>query len=160
VTATAVLTLSVAKPASPLVSWNRKDEDPAGLAGDPTVDTEYTLCVFDAAGLVVQATAPAGGTCDARPCWRATGSGFRYHDRARSSDGLQQIDLRQKDPDHANLKVKAKGPNLHLPASLAGVASPVVAELHARDALVDACWQSSFPVDATKRSAKTLKAKN
>lgn len=108
----------------------------------------------------MQATAPPGDTCDAGPCWRATGSGFRYHDRARSSDGLEQIDLRQKDPDHANVKVKAKGPNLHLPASLADVASPVVAELLGHNAAHDQCWQSSFPADATKRSAKTLKARN
>ena len=133
---TGVLTLSVAKAANPRLSWNRKDRFPtAALLGDPNVDTEYTLCVFDAAARLVQVTAPPASTCAAGPCWRATGSGFRYHDRTRSSGGLEQIDLQQKDAQHIDLKVTAKGPNLQLPASLAGVASPVIAELHARNPL-------------------------
>ena len=161
VMATAILTLSVAKPAAPVVSWRRTeiDTDTSPVfrpVGDPRVDTEYTLCVFDAVGLVAEAVAPPAGTCGARPCWRGTRTGFQYHDRARASDGLEQIDLRAKDPLHGILKLKAKGSNLHLPASLAGVASPVVAELRAHNTAHDQCWQSSFPSDATKRRAKTL----
>jgi len=161
VTATATLKLSVTKPASAVLSWSRKDASPViGPVGDPRIDTDYTLCVFDALGLVAGATTPPAGTCDGRPCWRATRSGFRYHDGARASDGLGQIDLRAKDLFHGGLKVKAKGPNLHLPALLAGIVSPVVAELRGHNVSHDQCWQSSFPSDATKRSASTLKARN
>jgi cysteine-rich repeat protein len=164
VTGTAILTLSVAKPAAPVVSWRRTDTSPVFRpVGDPRVDTEYTLCVFDAVGLVAgAAAAPPAGTCGARPCWRGTRTGFQYHDRARASDGLEEIDLRTQDPSHGTLKVKAKGSDLHLPASLAGIVAPVVVELRAQNASHDhdQCWQSSFPADATQRSTKTLKARN
>jgi hypothetical protein len=66
VTGSAILTLSVAKPPAPVVSWrrtdNRTDTSPEFRpVGDPRVDTEYTLCVFDAVGLVAgAAAAPAG----------------------------------------------------------------------------------------------------
>ena len=165
VTGSAILTLSVAKPPAPVVSWrrtdNRTDTSPEFRpVGDPRVDTEYTLCVFDAVGLVAGAAAPPAGTCGARPCWRGTRFGFHYHDRARASDGLEQIDLRAKDPLHGTLKLKAKGSNLHLPTSLAGIVAPVVAELRGHNASHDQCWQSSFSADAMQRSAKTLKARN
>ena len=161
VTGTAILTLSVAKPAAPVVSWRRTDTSPVFRpVGDPRVDTEYTLCVFDAVGLVAGAAAPPAGTCGARPCWRGTRTGFQYHDRARASDGLEQIDLRAQDPSHGTLKVKAKGSDLHLPASLAGIVAPVVAELRGHKRSGDQCWQSSFSADVTQRSAKTLKARN
>jgi hypothetical protein len=79
---------------------------------------------------------------------------------ARASDGLEEIDLRAKDPFHGTLKVKAKGPDLHLPASLAGIVAPVVAELRGHNASHDQCWPSSFSADATQRSAQALKARN
>jgi cysteine-rich repeat protein len=161
VTGSAILTLSVAKPAAPVVSWRRTDTSPVFRPlGDPRIDTEYTLCVFDAVGVIAGAAAAPAGTCGARPCWRGTRFGFQYHDRARASDGLEQIDVRGEDSFHGSLKVTAKGSDLHLPASLAGIVTPVVAELRAHNASHDECWQSSFSPDATQRSAKALKARD
>lgn len=157
--APAVLALSVAHPLRSRVSWRRRDAAAApGLVGDPTAATEYDLCVFDAAGLLFGTTVMPGGTCDGQPCWRATDDGYIYRDRDGGAGAVKRIDLREEVPAF-RLKVKAQGPGV-LPGSLAGAAAPLIAELRARDASGNACWQSRFGESAIKRGARTLRARN
>jgi hypothetical protein len=60
--------------------------------GDPTLATDYRLCVYDATGdgaaLIAAADIPAGGTCAGTPCWKATTRGFRYRDKAATPDAI------------------------------------------------------------------------
>jgi hypothetical protein len=42
--------------------------------GDPLGTDAYALCVYDASeNLLLQMTAPAGGTCGTKPCWKQLG---------------------------------------------------------------------------------------
>lgn len=81
-------------------SWNRGDATSVGEFGDPTFDTQYTVCVWDyvarVPNLVMEMVAMPAGNCAGRPCWRSTGSGktFRYKDFGLLPDGIQQMTLR------------------------------------------------------------------
>ena len=58
-------------------SWKRGDATSQGELGNPAVDTQYTVCVWDdVAGtptLVMEMVAPPAGNCVGRPCWRLIG---------------------------------------------------------------------------------------
>ncbi len=82
--------------------------------GDPTVDTNYTLCVWDWVGgtpsLVMEMTAPAGGNCSGRPCWRPIASGgYRYVDPGLLPNGLQKLTLRSGPLGKSTVYARARG---------------------------------------------------
>ena len=85
-------------------------------------------------------TAPAGGICAGRPCWKAVGaSGFRYHDKDATPDGLTGIVLKSGDAGQAKVVLKAKGVALGLPPL--PLSLPVRVSLHAADGT---CWESVY----------------
>ena len=63
---------------------------------DPATGTnDYALCVYEQTGLLLGATAPAGGTCGTKPCWKRTkSSGFAYTDKVLDPDGLAKVVLK------------------------------------------------------------------
>jgi hypothetical protein len=88
--------------------------------GDPVGgQTAYTLCVYDnndalKATYVVDR---AGATCGTDPCWKGLGKppgfkGFKYKDKARTSDGIQLVLLKAAEADKSKVVVKGKGANL------------------------------------------------
>ncbi len=93
----------------------------AGMApddfGDPTVSTNYTLCLVDESGaspsLLVGAQARAGGTCDGKPCWRRGSSGFSYSGSFGLSGRAGRIKL-SAGPSGAKISVKSAGTPLRL----------------------------------------------
>jgi hypothetical protein len=102
-----------------------------GIFGNPVLDTEYSICVFEPRGLVTPATAGRSHTCAARPCWQARRSGgFRFNDPSGQADGLVRIDLTHKNQT-PRLRVRGKGEHLVLPAPgalsthLSGLTTPV-----------------------------------
>ena len=122
--------------------------------GNPTATTAYDLCVFDASGFLFGAAVPPDGTCGHDPCWRAKSTGFSYRDQAGAADGIRKIDLATRRTS-TKVTVVGKGPNLALPASLAGVAPPLVVQLAPRTST--ACWQGRFDfptVRATRWKAR------
>jgi hypothetical protein len=59
--------------------------------GSPLATTRYQLGTYDAAGeTIAAATAPAGGTCNGRPCWRESASGFRFRGPTGSVNGRRR----------------------------------------------------------------------
>jgi cysteine-rich repeat protein len=72
--------------------WQRASIAIAAL-GDPTADTQHTLCVSDAEGTVLALETPAG------PLWKATGkpgaeTRFVYKDKAGANDGVRSLALK------------------------------------------------------------------
>jgi cysteine-rich repeat protein len=101
------------------LKWKFKSTAPAGVEdlGDPTGSTSYTLCVLDESGatpsLVLAASAPAGGTCDGRPCWRSAGTGFVYSSSDEGPGRLGKVKVKAG-PGGTTLLVKGKGKRLRL----------------------------------------------
>jgi hypothetical protein len=116
--------------------------------GDPVGATGYEICVYDAAGLVVSARAPAGAD------WRSLNGGFRYKDRSRTPDGVLVAKLKAGAEGKAAVKLKAKGANLDMPAL--GLALPATVQL--RNTL-GGCWGASFS-NPKKNDASLFKAKS
>lgn len=136
--------------------WARGGATAKADFGDPVTSDGYELCVYDATGLVANATASAGSACPGRTGWRSTGSGFRYRNKARTPDGIATIALRQGLVDgRARIVVKGKGELLPLP-NLAGLASPVTVQL--RRSGNGPCWGSQFGFPpAVRADATTFK---
>lgn len=101
------------------LKWKWKSTAPVAVEdlGDPTATTSYTLCLLDESGatpsLVLAASAPAGGTCDGRPCWRSAGSGFVYTSSAEGPGRLGKVKLKAGALGGSVL-VKGKGRRLRL----------------------------------------------
>lgn len=95
-------------------TWTRGEETTPGDVGDPTVDAQYALCVWDDAGgtphLVMEMAAPSGGNCGGHPCWRPIGSGgFRYRDVGLLPNGVGELSVRTGVLGKARVSVKARG---------------------------------------------------
>jgi hypothetical protein len=132
--------------------------------GDPVNgSTAYHLCIYDEIGntahLVLDATAPAGGTCaKGRPCWKQIGSrkptGFKYSDGDLTPDGLLGISLKSGGDGKAKLVVSGKGVNLRM-------ADPAGLDLLSQDTKVivqlshsggGTCWESAYPAPALRNT--------
>jgi hypothetical protein len=133
-----------------------------GLAdfGNPLTTTSYTLCVYAGGDstMVMEANAPAGGTCAGRPCWvKRDGRRYKYVDHDQTPDGLTRVVLRANPSrSRANLVVVGRGPNLRmttLPLEL-----PVRAQLVQSDGPL--CWESIYSPPALKNTGKQYRDKN
>jgi cysteine-rich repeat protein len=113
--------------------------------GDPLNLVDYALCVWDRSGPMpvplVAARVHAAVTCGDTPCWKATGTGFSYKDRAASNDGVQSIRLKAGAAGRAAMQVKARGPNLLVPALPLAEPVALTVQLQAAGA---ACWQADY----------------
>jgi hypothetical protein len=152
---------AAANPAKDLLKWKIVRGGYGTLADlhDPVGGSAaFGVCVYDAsasaqpllAGAVV-----AGGSCGAKPCWKAVGGGYRYKNKAASSDGVTDLKLRLSASGELQVVVKGKGAALPLPAL--GLTTPVHVQFVVDAASVKTCWQSSFP-SALKNDATTFKS--
>ena len=112
----------------------------AGSLGEPLETSGYTLCLYDADGLVLHALAPAGDG------WRAAGTGFRYAATETSAHGLSRVKLLE------NGRMKAVGRDLALDASLPATL-PLTAQLVRADA--PECWKATYLPAGVKRNDPT-----
>jgi hypothetical protein len=133
------------------VSWKWKG---AGVTfpdfGDPTLATSYRLCVYDAdsnvRSVAVTTSAPAGGTCGTRPCWKTKPErGYQYINRTGSADGLTKLKLSTNGAD-GSIKVTAKGAGFDAPELPLEQDVDVVAQLVSSDA---GCWQTTLTMPAS-----------
>jgi hypothetical protein len=117
-----------------------------GLFGDPLGGTAVLLCLYDSADApqpVFDAVVPAGGTCDAKPCWKLReGRGYRYRNRAGSADGVVVLKLRTSAAGEAQLLVKGRGAKLAVPARTLSL--PLLVQLVVDDTNATACWSAVF----------------
>lgn len=129
--------------------------------GAPLASSDYRVCVYDAGGLVRSATAPAGGLCRGKPCWKQTGptsapNGFVYRDPDLTPDGTATVVLKSGLAGKAKVQWKAKGQPLDDGAL--GVVPPVVVEVSHGDGSV--CFGQTFgALDIVTNNTIELKAK-
>jgi len=118
--------------------------------GDPALSDDYAFCIYDAGGgLLLGASAPAGGICGAKACWKPLGlSGWRYGDQFGTPDGLQKLLLRGGDAGKSRLGLKGKGTHLALPA-LGSLALPLKTQLRSQ---AGGCWEAEFPQSSVLKS--------
>lgn len=151
-----------ADPARDRIGWKWKNASSVEKEpdfGDPeSGSTSFTLCVFDGAGrLLLDLTAPAGGTCGRGPCWKEISAGFRYKDLALDPDGVRTLVLREgATAGKAMLTVTGKGANLATPV-LPMSTLPVRTRLIRSDSTE--CWESRYSApmknDGTRFRAKS-----
>jgi len=123
--------------------------------GTPDTTTAYHFCLYDqTAGtpnLLMTLTAPPGGICAGKPCWKVLKTGFLYKDKALSAMGLAQIKLKGNvTPGKALLQVKGKGSTLPVPTMPFAQAPSVIMQLSNDNGV---CWETTFTAPATKNIA-------
>ena len=100
---------------------------------------------------------PAGGTCQGKPCWVASGfNGYKYKDKDLTPDGLMKILLKAGSDGQAKIIVKGKGLNLDDP-DLANLSQPITVQISNTDGL---CWEAVYSAPATKQTADAFKDKS
>ena len=136
--------------------WAKGERTTVADFGHPLTETDYRLCIYDASGLRLQATAPHGGNCGLKPCWAAQGtSGFKYKDKELLPDGIQQMKLKQGADGKAQIQLTARGVPLGIP-DLTTVNQPVRLQLRNLDGL---CWEGVFSAPATVHTSTSFKDK-
>ncbi|HXJ32677.1 MAG TPA: hypothetical protein VMS22_01435 [Candidatus Eisenbacteria bacterium] len=107
--------------------------------GQPDTTDDYALCVY-APGLVLKATAPAGGLCGTKACWKTLSiKGFSYKDPLRDPLGVDKIVLKAGLAGKAKVQMKGKGSNL--PALPLSLTLPAIVQLQSENGQ---CWGATF----------------
>lgn len=132
--------------------WIRGEATSTAEFGDPTTTDDYALCLFDAlGGLVSQTTAPAGGTCGTKPCWKPLGvKGYAYKDALRTPAGVDKITLKAGLAGKAKAQLKGKGvdlPSVPLPLPL-----PITAQLQSE---TGTCFEATFSAGGVAKNDGT-----
>lgn len=136
------------------------------LAGAATVTSEfggplngeaYALCIYDGASNLVRALGIAGGgMCRTRPCWRQTGSGFKYSNRDLGSDGVSSLRLKAGGDGKARIVLRGMGGKLAMP-DLAQLGSSVTVQL--RRSGGGPCWGAVYSAPFARSDATEFKDK-
>jgi hypothetical protein len=138
-----------------VIKWKLKKGEaiaPADL-GDPTVDTDYELCVYveanDVCWLVLHPDALAG------PGWKARRKGFLFKaKKGAHEDGLRKLRLRSGPDRKARLQLKGKGPRLELRALPVPSGANVLVQLYNGE---NQCWSTEFGDAPLADDAKRFK---
>jgi cysteine-rich repeat protein len=139
--------------------WLRGDTAQAEL-GDPVADgTSFALCAYDTTAgvphLALGGTAPGGGTCRGKPCWKPTGTtGFKYADRDLTPDGILGLTIRSGALGRARITLKGKADHVAMPALPLGQDPRVTVQLVAS---TGACWESVHSAPASKNDGVQFK---
>lgn len=138
--------------------WTKGAVTTSAEFGDPTADTDYTLCMYDGTSrLVFWASAPAGGTCGTKPCWKATKAGFTYTNKSKLPRGVKTLALTEGDlPGKAKVTVSASGVNLAPPPLPLDQTAVVTVQLVNS---AGTCWDAVYST-ATRNDVKAFKAKS
>jgi hypothetical protein len=126
---------------------------PAQVAGD------YRLCIFasTASGStsLLSAHVPGDALCQGEPCWHITARQHVYRNPA-TSEGIEHLSLRHGRT--ASYRVRGRGANLSLPASLPAGSIAVNVQLR-RTGAGGACYRADFPA-VVPRSPSKLRARS
>lgn len=144
-----------ASPSANQLTWKWLPGSATALAdfGSPTTSDDVELCIYDGAGLLMSATAPAGGLCGSKPCWKTTTSALIYQDRDRTPDGIASLALRTSLlPGKTRFILNAKGASLAVPA-LGALASPVTVQLRSA---AGPCWEAVYSAPFKRHDAQRL----
>jgi hypothetical protein len=124
-------------PARSRWSWKWKGGTvDANDVGDPTVDADYAVCVYDATGVLVGGQV-FGGAAE----WHTFSRGVEYKDKLLTRHGFYKIKIRTGTPSlNAYVQAKAKGTGIGNPTL--PVTTPITAQLVNLDN--GKCWASQF----------------
>lgn len=120
----------------------------SGELGNPTENTGYTMCVYDAAGAVTSIAIPPRGDCDGNACWTSSGTGYKYKDRSAALNGVSNITVKGSSEPRASLIWKGK--SIWLPNPAFGGPAPIVVQAHRNDA--DICVEATFNAEQIKQN--------
>ncbi len=140
--------------------WSKGAADLADF-GDPTIGTDYTLCVYDVNGIVAALSVPASAMCGADACWTAVGktvNGYKYKDKRKPpvNDGVSKVEVKAGPAGKAKVNLSASGANVPSLDLSGGLTYPVAAQLVTDDA---DCWEATFSVmDEKKNEEDVFKA--
>lgn len=133
--------------------WNAGAATTLADFGDPLAETDYQLCVYDGAGdTIARASAPAGGVCDGRPCWRAKGSKLTYRSRERVPGGGRRSTLKLTlvAGTDGKAKILAKGRGVALGLDPLPWTQPVRVQLLNGQGQ---CWEAEYVAPAQRNGA-------
>jgi hypothetical protein len=132
-----------------IFKWTKGAATQTAEFGDPVNTDAYALCMFDSLGqLLFKSTAPAGGMCGTKPCWKTLGiKGFGYKDSLRTPDGVDRITLKAGLQGKAKMQFKGKGPDI--PAFSLPLPLPVQVQLQGENGK---CWEASFSAAGTSKN--------
>ena len=122
------------------LSWKWAGATANADFGDPTATSDYHLCVYQGGTLASGMTAPAGGTCAGKPCWKSGSVGFAYRDKDATPDGLVKLRLKPSGKKAGKIAVSGKG--VDLPLAAGPLATPVEVQLSRSDG--GPCWTGTF----------------
>jgi hypothetical protein len=110
--------------------------------------------------LLLKATAPAGGTCAGKACWKQVGSvtnpkGWKYGDRDATPDGLTLLQAKTGAlAGQSKMTVKGKGDNLPV-GTFVTLGTAVTTQVQAGNGT---CWSAACSL-VTKNGAGDFKCK-
>jgi hypothetical protein len=136
--------------------WLRGSTTPKADFGSPTTTTGYELCVYNGTGALISTErVPAGGTCNGKPCWKETTTGFKYRNGQLTPDGVGKLILRQGiEAGKAKIVLKGQRENLNMPAL--PLTQPVRVQLVNS---LGTCWEATYSAPAAKNDSTTFKDK-
>jgi hypothetical protein len=133
--------------------WLRGAATTVADFGTPTGTTQYALCIYTGTSSAEADIAPSS------TLWAKDRNGFRYKDRALSSDGIRKVNLASGSAGKAKVVVTGKGANLP-PLPTGPLTLPVTVQLVNNTNAV--CFESVFTsadVKANQNTAALFKAK-
>jgi len=143
-----VLSDDIIKPSKRKLTW-KWSAGTAAIAdlGDPVgASTNYRFCLYDDGGLAIDAEITAAGTCDDKPCWKASDTGRKYKSKSGNDDGIGAVSLKAG-VGKALIQVKGKGINLTSPFPITDATAVTVQFVRNPGAAVE-CWESVLPSPA------------
>ena len=93
--------------------WTKGEATTFAELGAPATTDEHAFCIYDGGStLLLKMTAPAGGTCGTKPCWKQLGSplapkGFKYKDKDGLPDDLDSLTLKSGTEGRAKVSIEA-----------------------------------------------------
>jgi cysteine-rich repeat protein len=140
-----------------------RDGIPVADFGDPTTDTEYTLCLYEKdasepiSRLILQATVPGGATCGTQPCWESDAERIRFKTSNYAIDGIREVRLDfPTNSAFQYITFRSKRGQLALPAEFAPDIESLTPKIVASDGVTNKCW--THPVGLGKVSYVLFKS--
>ena len=118
----------------------RRDDHARGVRR-PDATTGYQLCLYDPSGARLGVGVLGGGTCNGKPCWRATPTGFTYRDQTLVPDGVFQLPAESGRRRQGAHQRRRQGDKLALP-TLPFASFPITVQLKRPDG--GPCWEATY----------------
>ncbi len=145
-----------------VIRWLKGEATDVADFGAPDISTSYAACIYSedggSPGLVMSSVVASGGSCSGKPCWKQTGSGYRFRDRAATQGGVKTLNLRSGQAGRAKIIFKALGEALVLPP-LPLVQSPRALVQIVNDDIGGRCWEISLPAPPAVNTTQKFKDK-